>query len=305
MNLRYEPRLKVLWLEHFLALCQEVDILQASQKLGVSRQTLKRSLHLLEQTVGLQLLQRQGGAFHLTAEGRAFLAEAQALVTQLQTLPTTLQNASVGVLQGTVTVGWRSFGNALYLSAALVSFMARWPAVYVRVRKHYDANVLEMLLQTGQLDVAILDYMPRDQNLVVCSGNRSPYLIVSVPQQVRHWSAFSYVESEPFYPDYLPPTWDEERFPRQFQEADVNNHISILKLLKPGVATFVPQCMVQQYLDNGVLAMVAQPPEEVFKQIYLCLSPAAKKQLPVQTLLEHLRAELSNFSSAQAFIPNN
>jgi len=291
MSLAKEPRIKLIWLEHFRMICQESDLVQAAQKLGVSRQTLQRNLQSLADVLGKPLLQRQGRQFYITPFGRSLLQEAELLLQAVQTLPTRLQQASLDKLQGNVSVGWRNMPCLNYLVDVLVTFIPAWPDVQVRTRQHNAVAVLESLLQSGQLELALMDYPPRDAALLVCSGQHSPYVIVSVPQPLRHWSAFTYLEAEPYCPEHVAPAWDAERFPRQV-ELQTNSSPTFLKLLEPGRAIFVPQHLVQDYLESAQLAIVAQPPEEVFKQLYLCAAPDSAQNPAVQTLLDLLRQGL-------------
>lgn len=269
MGLPQAPRIKLIWLEHFRVLCQEADLLQAAQKLGVSRQTLQRNLQALSEALGKPLIQLQGRQFYITPFGRSLLQEADHLLQAAQTLPARLQQASIGHLQGSVSVAWRNMPCMNYLADVLARFIPAWPDVQLHIRQHNQVSVLEALLQSAQLDLALLDYPPRDPDLLVGSGQHSPYLIVSVPQPLRHWSAFTYLDTEPFCPAHVAPAWDAERFPRQV-ELQTNSSPTFLNLLEPGRAIFVPQHLIQDYLDSGQLAVVAQPPEEVFKQLYLC-----------------------------------
>lgn len=288
MEFMREPQLKAQWIEQFVVLCQEQDISQAALKLGVSRQTLQRNTQLLEKTVRVKLIERSGKNFYITPEGRLFLSEAEQIVARIYQLSSNFKKQLPGTLQGTVSLAWQSAHCLDFLPRCLSQFMGEHPSVYVRIQTYLQLPLIEQLLHTHELDMALVDYPPVDTGLLVGSGRHTPYVIVSCPQNQRHWSSFSYVYTEQNQPAHVAPPWNDELYPRQIV-ARTNTLNAVLHWAAAGVAAFVPQMTVQRYLNSGQLAIVAQPPEETFKQFYLCLAPKAEDNEAAQMLVQQLR----------------
>jgi DNA-binding transcriptional LysR family regulator len=69
-------------LRYFVAVAQRLSFTRAAQQLHVAQPALSRQVRLLEEELGIKLLERNRRGTELTEPGRAFLAEACALLEQ-------------------------------------------------------------------------------------------------------------------------------------------------------------------------------------------------------------------------------
>jgi DNA-binding transcriptional LysR family regulator len=288
-----EPHLKTQWLEYFVMLCQEQDLFQAAQKLGVSRQTLQRKLDALEAQVQTPLIKKSGKDFHLTSAGRILLQEAESLLRQMQCIKYQLQTYHQESLQGVVSFAWQSATSLTFLPEVLIDFMRSHSEVFLQVECQPQLSEITQRLVAGSLDLAVTDQPPSETQIHTTISQRSPFVIVSAPQPWGHWSSFAYV-----IPWGNPsvqrrnPRWNESRYPRQIV-CETDSFDALLDWCLTGkAAAFLPQMMVQKYLDQGTLAVVADPPELSFKELYLCLSPLSTEKTAVQTLFRHLHQSM-------------
>lgn len=284
----HEPRIKVIWLEQFLLLCQENDFLKAAQKLSLSRQTLQRNIDLLEKAVKVDLIQRNGKDFLLTPQGQLFYAETQQLIHTMNQFSAQLKQHLMGPLQGSIALAWQSWLSFRKLAQALQDFMIENPEVFLETQLFPHMHDIEERLLENKLDLAVVDYLPAHDELIIHKGLATPYVIVSCPQPQRHWSTFSYINTVHNLPAHLPPPWNDTLYPRTIV-SHTNTLNMLLQWTQSGVAAFMPLTLAQPYLEGGQLAIVATPPEEVFAHSYLCASAECAQNPAAQLLIEQLQ----------------
>lgn len=286
-----EPQLKVIWLEQFLLLCQENDFLKAAQKLGLSRQTLQRNMGLLENAVKVDLIQRSGKDFLVTPRGRLFYTEAQQVIHTLNQFSSQLKQHLLGPLQGSISLAWQSWLSFHKLAQVLQDFIIENPEVFLETQLFPHLQDIERLLLDNKLDLAVIDYLPAHEQLIIHKGLATPYVIVSCPQPQRHWSTFSYINTVHNLPAHLNPPWNDDLHPRTIV-AQTNTINMLLEWTQSGVAAFMPLAHAQPYLEIGQLAIVAEPPEAAFAHSYLCVSEQCSQNPAAQLLIEQLQLVL-------------
>ncbi len=283
-----EPQLKVIWLEQFLLLCQENDFAKAAQKLDLSRQTLQRNIEHLEKAVKVALIQRSGKDFLVTPQGRLFYTEAQQVIHTMNRFSTQLKQHLIGPLQGSIHLAWQSLLSFYKLAQVLQDFIFENPDVFLKTQVFQNSSEIEQRLQDNKLDLALLDYQPLDESLIVSRGTPTPYVIVSCPQPKRHWSTFSYVSTGYNLPSHIAPPWNDNLHPRNLV-AQTNTLNMLLPWTQSGIAAFMPLTLVQSYLEIGQLAIVADPPEEAFAHVYLCTSALGNENPAAQMFIQQLQ----------------
>lgn len=69
-------------LRYFLAVAEHGSISRASEQVGITQQGLSRSIQLLEEELGLALIDRGRNGARLTVDGREFVGVAQSLISR-------------------------------------------------------------------------------------------------------------------------------------------------------------------------------------------------------------------------------
>lgn len=170
----------------------------AANSLGMQKSTVSRRIALLEERLGVRLLNRTTRKLRLTEVGQAYyercrqimldFAEAEQAVMQLQQAPT-------GLLRITAPI---EFGQ-MFLGQAIGAFMSEYPQISAEVEitsRHVDP------VEEG-VDIAIMVGQPQDSTLIA----RKLF------QSTRRFYAS---------PDYL------ERHGTPQEAADLNGHRAIL-----------------------------------------------------------------------------
>ena len=119
-------------LRFFSVLLREGSLAAAAQQLGVTPPAVSRRLALLEQRLGVRLLQRTTRRMHLTPEGETYLLEGARVLSELEALERAVSGARAearGPLRIACTLG---FGRQR-LAPALSAFARAYPDVQVQL----------------------------------------------------------------------------------------------------------------------------------------------------------------------------
>ncbi|NMO50035.1 LysR family transcriptional regulator [Actinoplanes sp. TBRC 11911] len=84
-------------IRYFLALGDEPHFGRAAASLHITQPVLSRQIRLLEEDVGVKLLDRDGGSVRMTEAGRRVAAEAPAIVGAAASLMRSLRDAAEGI----------------------------------------------------------------------------------------------------------------------------------------------------------------------------------------------------------------
>lgn len=101
---------------------------RAAKFLNVKQSALSRRVQALEQMIGLQIFERTKRGTYPTANGRAFLAVAERIITDIDNLLTTAKNVSYGN-EGRLAVGFSSSLMSGNLRLAIEDYIGRFPDV--------------------------------------------------------------------------------------------------------------------------------------------------------------------------------
>ena len=141
-------------LQYFVTIVESGTITAAARKLGISQPPLSAQMKLLEEELGVTLMERGARQVRLTDAGRILYRRAIAIVeltdTTLKEL-TDFRTGNAGVLRlGTVS----SCGIGL-LKSKMAAFRQKFPDVRFEI---YEGNTLDLAdkIQNGVIDLAIV-----------------------------------------------------------------------------------------------------------------------------------------------------
>lgn len=280
--------LKTQWLEHFIALAETGGFRAAAERIGVSRQSLQRSLNQLEQQLQTPLHQIESQRFQLTPSGLIFLQQARSLSLALQRLEQRFTQLTEP-LQGAVSFAWQSAACLDFIPGYLADYLRGYPQVFLHVQFEPVLSEIESALLSARLDLGLCDSLPSAPELIQVGNWRSPFVIVSAPQASCHWSVLSYAVPRSSGPHLKRPRWDEQRFPRKIVCESDSLDVLLDWALSGRAATYLPQFTVQSLLDQGRLVIVAQPPEASYKEMFLISHQTSRSKPAVSALIQRLQ----------------
>jgi len=141
-------------LRYFVAAAEAENVSRAALRLHVSQPALSRQIRDLESELGFPLFERSAKSVRLTEAGRAFLAEAQAILSRVEEGIKTAKAVATG-RRIELHVGYAPSPTARIVPPTLRAFRARFPNVKVIL---HDLSTEEMLsrVRDGALQLAFL-----------------------------------------------------------------------------------------------------------------------------------------------------
>lgn len=182
-------------LQYFLAIAEEGQITKAAKQLHLAQPALSQQLRLLENELGLQLMERCSRKVRLTEEGMALRNRARQLLELIDTTVQELKEINHG-LKGNVSIGTVPSAGTKLLPERIQYFHAKYPEIKFQILEGETFELLDLLNQ-GMIDIGI----------VRACFSMEPYQSISLP-------------SDPMAA-VMPKSWDVGRHP---------SHINMLEL---------------------------------------------------------------------------
>jgi DNA-binding transcriptional LysR family regulator len=165
-------------LRYFVAVAEERNFTRAAARLHIAQPPLSRSIQQLEETLGVQLLERNSRPLKLTETGKFFYLHAAQLIAQTSELESMTRR--VGNIERSLSVGF--VGSTLYgmLPKIIRRFRDENPTVELSLHEMSTMDQLRAL-KDGRIDVGFGRIRNEDANIrrVVL---REEKLIVALPE---------------------------------------------------------------------------------------------------------------------------
>ena len=144
MPREYQYPFELRHLVYFREVARQLHYRKAAESLAVAQPALSRSITQLENTMGVDLLNRTRRKVELTPAGRAFLERIEPLLRALATVPADIQ-ALAGGQAGHVRVAFTGLAMATVLPGILREFNRRYPGIKVELNESPTSAQLESL----------------------------------------------------------------------------------------------------------------------------------------------------------------
>ena len=170
----------------FIAVAEEMHFGRAAAKLNLTQSPLSRQIQMLEQTLGVTLLDRTTRAVRLTPAGRTFLAEAYRVLAAAESAARITRRAARGE-SGVIRLSFTAASAYRTLPRVVAHVRARLPEVdLVLAEMVSDEQILA--LEENRTDLAILRPAPILQDpksSIATAPLVSERLLLAVPRGHR------------------------------------------------------------------------------------------------------------------------
>ena len=159
------PPMKISQLRNLTVVIEAGTVRQAAKHLNLSQSSVTKSIHQLEETLGVELLRRSSHGVMPTEAGRALVARAKVIDAELRHARNDI-DAIRGANFGEIRVSASPTVAMSLLPRAIVAFQHARPRVSFRIEEGVYPDVLPSV-RTGDLDFAIclVPDQPRDDTL--------------------------------------------------------------------------------------------------------------------------------------------
>lgn len=140
-------------LRYFLAIAEEGQISKAARRLNIAQPPLSQQLKMLEQELGVILIERGARQIRLTDAGRLLQERATKLLEFLSATTSELKDMSSGA-KGSLSIGAVASAGASFLPERVRQFHQRYPDVTFQFWEGSTSRILR-LLQHGIIEIGI------------------------------------------------------------------------------------------------------------------------------------------------------
>ena len=159
---------------YFLAVTEAGSVASAARMINIAQSALTKSVHEMEDTLGLRLFERSSKGMVLTQAGHRLQASARKVIAAVAEA-SMIDRGRPDALTGSLTIGVTSLVAGYYLADLFARFQRSHASVKITVVE--DApQFLEHLLINGEIDLAIMvtNALGDPQALVVEALTSSP-----------------------------------------------------------------------------------------------------------------------------------
>lgn len=141
-------------LRYFIAIAKEGNLTKASKKLHIAQPPLSYQLKLLEEELGVKLIQRTTRKLKLTDAGVFLLNRGEQIIEFVETTKKELSDFNLGI-EGTLSIGTTASASSI-LYDKLGEFHNLYPKINFQIRERNNSDILE-LLSNGIIHVGIIN----------------------------------------------------------------------------------------------------------------------------------------------------
>ena len=138
-------------LRYFVAVAEQRSFTKAANQYYLSQTAVTQQVRALEDTLGVQLLDRNSRPVSLTPAGAVFLTEAKAILERMNSAVSRARDASTGLV-GSVRIGYTKGYERSDLSNKLRAFHRDYPNILLTCFR-CDTDMLAAGLLNGEYDI--------------------------------------------------------------------------------------------------------------------------------------------------------
>jgi len=288
--------------EAFLAVVETGSISGASARLNLTQPGVTRRVQSLEQTLGVELLDRQSKPLRPTAAGRQAYEQGRRLVGVIADLRS-------GVLPQQEPIGEFRLGITPYLSeASLAAPIDRLRQAFgkleIRVVADWSPHLIEQLLR-GELDAAgicIADGVDPPESLTAGDLGAQPVLLVAArsleleqPISLKDLARLGWVMNQDGcgFRTAIKRVFDAAHLPLHISVEALSSDLRLSLIARGmGVGLMTPAALARSPLREDVEVIEAQDFRPLVRAWLVHRPPAGRLASPIALFAKELRAEL-------------
>jgi len=141
-------------LKYFIAIAKEGNLTKASKKLHIAQPPLSYQLKLLEEELGVKLVERTTRKVKLTDAGNFLFNRSEQIIEFVETTKKELKDFNEGI-EGTLSIGTTASASSI-LYEKITNFHKLYPKINFQIRERTNSAILE-LLNSGIIQMGIIN----------------------------------------------------------------------------------------------------------------------------------------------------
>lgn len=262
----------------FGAVAEELHFGRAAARLFMTQPPLSRQIQLLEQALGVQLLERSSRSVRLTAAGKVFHEDSRAVLALAGRAVETARRTASGEA-GRIVLGYTAVASYALIPDLITALQARFPGIDIVLREMVSSEQHAALAAHG-MDLGFLRPVLSEQAFGYVLASREPMLLAlpaSHPLAAKPRITLRNMASQPFIM-YAPVegSYFHQKIAALFAATGVSPHFvqqiaqthTILALVKAGVGmAIVPASAQSLRMEHIVYRPLWR--KDVFAELYL------------------------------------
>ncbi len=250
-------------LRYFIAIVEEKKITAAAKRLHIAQPPLSQQLKLMEQELGVQLIERSGKLLEVTEAGKMLYKHALHIIRYMEESQLEVQETGAG-LRGKLTLGINTLSDARF-AELLAAFRGKYPNISFKIQQN-ESDKLCQLVRERSIELAIVRYPLELSDFSVLHLKTEPYCFVTSAQEQVEGETISFPEIGSV-PLILPSTEGlgvHQMIVDEFACCQVEPNVIcecsdislLLQLVSSGLgATIVPASVLQLHRGHAVRAL--------------------------------------------------
>lgn len=141
-------------LRYFITIAEEGQITSAAKRLHMAQPPLSQQLKLLEEELGVKLVERGSRSIQLTDAGKALKNRAEQILELSDTIVKEIKDFNNGQ-KGTLSIGAVSSSGATFLPERIQKFNQNFPGISFEIWEGNTYRILE-ILNSGIIEIGIV-----------------------------------------------------------------------------------------------------------------------------------------------------
>jgi DNA-binding transcriptional LysR family regulator len=160
----------------FLAVAEREHVTRAAEMLHLTQSAVSGAIRALETRHDVTLFARVGRHIELTADGRAFLAQARHVLRSAEAAEQALMEMR-GLARGSVAIHASQTTGTYWLPQRLAQFHAKYPGIDIRLSLG-NTDQVAAAVRTGEAEIGIVEGTIDDADLLTRQIGRDELVVV-------------------------------------------------------------------------------------------------------------------------------
>ena len=253
-------------LEMFVAMVEERNFHKAAERVFRTQPALSMALRKLEQELGAALFDRSSrNDYALTDSGEVLYDYAKRLLNLRDEALTSLRQLHT-LQSGRIRIGANESTSLYVLPQLILSFREQYPRIKIEVYRQLSAK-LPYEVRQRNLDIAILSFLPEDNDLETTLIMRDQLVLVASPEHhlaseprvhIRDLGAESFIAHNVHSPARQKVI---DTFRKYQTPLNITTEIATMETIKKFVALniglgFIPLMCVREAVERGELVII-------------------------------------------------